>query len=453
MSKQDINLVRTPQDLERKYDLGSIGQLKQNFELQKESLTKVENELIDFAKATTKDIEEIKNQVDGNITTWFSSGIPTLENYPANEWLIEEDYNNHLGDLYYDNDTGYSYRFIQKDGTYSWGRITDSDVTEALAIANAAKDTADRKRQVFVVEPIPPYDVGDLWLRNEEIYRCQTSRPSGETFEDNDWIKATKYTDDTVANQVGNNLTILSGTVTEIRQDVDKLNTTMTNTTRVVDEQGNTIGKLQEKQSETSQTVDGITTRVSSVENGLSATNSNLSNLSDIVNTNIEDTSTLKANVTTLEQTDESIRVSVTEISSDVSEMTEDIHTVQETITSQEATIKIISKNIITDGDNAGDITEVTTTTGFTFNADGMTINDDSGFKAEHRADGTYYKDGESTVGKYTKDGSKQRDLELFGTYSYGKEDIDDTPMFVAQLYEDENGEECFGHFYNGGDY
>lgn len=266
---KDINLVRTAQDLERKYNLSSIGQLKRNYELQKEQLNKVENEITEFAKVTTKEIEDLKNQVDGNITTWFSSGLPTLENYPASEWLTDEDKNNHLGDLYYDQDTGYSYRFIQKDGAYSWLKIVDSDVAEALAIANSAKDTADRKRQIFIVEPIPPYDVGDLWIRDEEIYRCQTSKPSGESFEENDWIKATKYTDDTVANQVGNNLTILSGTVTEIRQDVDKLNTTMTNTTELVDEQGTKIGVLEEKTSETSQTVDSISSTVSEINKNI----------------------------------------------------------------------------------------------------------------------------------------------------------------------------------------
>lgn len=82
-----------------------------------------------------------------------------------------------------------------------------------------------------------------------------------------------------------------------------------------------------------------------------------------------------------------------------------------------------------------------------------MTIDDGAGYKAQHTAQGTFYKDGDSITGQYTKDGSKQKDLELFGTYSYGKNDINDTPMFVAQLYTDEKGEECFGHFYNGGDY
>ena len=300
---KDINLVRTAQDLERKYDLSSIGQLKRNYELQKEQLTKVENEITDFAKVTTKEIEDLKNQVDGNITTWFSSGFPTLENYPANEWLTDTEKNNHLGDLYYDQDTGYSYRFIQKDGVYSWLKIVDSDVSEALAIANSAKDTADRKRQVFIVEPMPPYDVGDLWIRDEEIYRCQTSKPSGESFEENDWIKATKYTDDTVANEVDGKLTILSGTVTEIKNGVDELSTKMTATSTLVNENGDKIGALETKTSETSQTVEGIKSTVSTMSTDVDILEENrLSN-----DTRIGDLeSSLKSiKSTVFEQTDE----------------------------------------------------------------------------------------------------------------------------------------------------
>lgn len=304
---KDINLARTPQDLERKYDFSSIGKLKKNYELQKEGLNKIENELSNFAKITTKELEDLKNQVDGNITTWFSSGIPTLENYPTNEWLTDDDKNNHLGDLYYDQDTGYAYRFIQQDGAYIWLKIVDSDVAEALAIANSAKDTADRKRQVFVVEPLPPYDVGDLWIKDEEIYRCQTSKTSGEVYEENDWIKATKYTDDTVANQVGNNLTILSGTVTEIKQNVDELNTKMTNTTELVNENGEKIGVLEEKSSETSQTVESISSTVSEISKDIDTLDEK--SLSD--DTRIGDLETVLTTIksTMLEQTSEAFNM------------------------------------------------------------------------------------------------------------------------------------------------
>ena len=141
---------------------------------------------------------------------------------------------------------------------------------------------------------------------------------------------------------------------------------------------------------------------------------------------------------------------SILELTSKYNSVDGRINTVETKQTDTDRTINVISTHI----DNNGNVTEVTTTTGFTFNAEGMTISDStSDFKALHRNDGTYYKDGNTTVGQYTKDGSKQKDLSLFGVYYYGMADIDDTPMFVAQLYTDTNGEECFGHFYNGGDY
>jgi hypothetical protein len=154
--------------------------------------------------------------------------------------------------------------------------------------------------------------------------------------------------------------------------------------------------------------------------------------------------------VAELKLTESEIKTSVESVSSSVDGLNTSINRVEEITTDNLKVINIISTNI---DKTSGEVREVTTTTGFTFNADGMTINDGSGFKAEHKANGTYYKDGNSIVGEYTKDGSKQKDLELFGTYSYGMKDKDDTPMFVGQLYNDGNGEECFGHFYNGGDY
>lgn len=151
--------------------------------------------------------------------------------------------------------------------------------------------------------------------------------------------------------------------------------------------------------------------------------------------------------VAQLKITENEIKESVENVSSSVDGLNTTIKRVEEITTDNSQVINIISTNI---DRTSGEVREVTTTTGFTFNKDGMTINDGSGFKAQHRSNGTYYKDGETIVGQYTKDGSKQKDLELFGIYSYGKESINDTPMFVGQLYTDENGEQGFGHFYNG---
>lgn len=279
IDKRDLNRLRTPEDLERKYDLKSILNLKENYELQKNGLNKVENELNNFVIATGKSLKELQDQVDGNITTWFYSGVPTDVNEPASTWTTDTEKNNHLGDLYYDKDTGYAYRYSLDNETYSWIKITDNDVTQALAIANSAKDTADSKRRVFVVQPTTPYDVGDLWIKDEELYRCQTTKASSETFEENDWIIATKYTDDTKANQVGENLTILSGTVAEIRDDVDSLSSTMTNTTELVNEQGEKIGDLQVQQSQVTQTVNDFDISIKNVQKSLETANGTIQTL------------------------------------------------------------------------------------------------------------------------------------------------------------------------------
>lgn len=138
---------------------------------------------------------------------------------------------------------------------------------------------------------------------------------------------------------------------------------------------------------------------------------------------------------------------SIVELTSKYDGVNGRLNTVETKQTDTERTIDIISKNI----DEDGNVTEVTTTTGFTFNAEGMSIQKDN-FEILQTPTGAFYKDGGNIVGQYTKDGSKQKDLELFGVYYYGKNDIDDTPMFVAQLYTDNNGVECFGHFYNRGD-
>lgn len=260
--KQDTNLVRSAADLERKYDLKGISSLKQNYELQKEGLNKVENELTDFVNVATESLKGLQDQVDGNIATWFFNGVPILDNYPANEWVTDDDKSNHLGDLYYDQDTGYSYRFALTDGVYSWIKLTDSDITKALAIANAAKDTADTKRRVFVEQPTSPYDVGDLWLKNEELYRCQISIGKGESFKESDWIKATKYTDDTVANRVGDDLTVLSGSVLEIKNSVDEHTVQITQTTQLVNEQGERVGTLEKNSSAMQQTAQEISSQV-----------------------------------------------------------------------------------------------------------------------------------------------------------------------------------------------
>lgn len=155
-------------------------------------------------------IADLQNQVDGAIETWFYDGVPTLKNAPAISWKTDKDKEIHLGDLYYDNKTGKAYRFAKDSNTYKWTIITDTDIAKALSDARMAQETADGKMKVFSVQPTTPYQVGDIWVNatypsdgstyKNEVLRCQTNKAAGSQFAIGDWIKASKYTDDTVAN-------------------------------------------------------------------------------------------------------------------------------------------------------------------------------------------------------------------------------------------------------------
>ena len=183
-------------------------------------------------------LEELQKQIDGAIETWFLPGEPTLENEPASQWTTDELKNVHLGDLYYDKKSGKCYRFqLDHDGSYYWQVITDTAIQAALDAAAKAQDTADGKRKVFVNQPTAndDYDIGDLWvnatygdLYDNDVLRCNTPKAKGVAFSIEHWEKASKYTDDTVANQalsiakgLSSNVEAAQNAVNMLRQYVD----------------------------------------------------------------------------------------------------------------------------------------------------------------------------------------------------------------------------------------
>ena len=165
------------------------------------------SELKEYSETVTADIKNLQSQIDGNITTWFGSYVPSTSNAPASEWNTTEHKNQHLGDLFYivDNTTygGRVYRWAMSESVYSWQLVEDTEVTKALAAASKAQDTADGKRRVFVKQPIPPYDVGDLWAQGDggDLMRCNVSRSSG-SYVSSDWGRATNYIDSSSANSI-----------------------------------------------------------------------------------------------------------------------------------------------------------------------------------------------------------------------------------------------------------
>ena len=190
-------------------------------------------------------ITDLQNQVDGAIETWFYEGVPTLKNTPASSWTTDKDKDTHLGDLYYDNKTGKAYRFAKDGNTYKWTIITDTDIAKALSDASKAQETADGKMKVFSTQPNPPYQVGDIWVNatypsdgstyKNEVLRCQTKKAAGSQFVIGDWIKASKYTDDTVANAAKAAAEKAQKAAEKAQGDIRNLGTTVTDNKKAFD--------------------------------------------------------------------------------------------------------------------------------------------------------------------------------------------------------------------------
>lgn len=176
----------------------SNGQEKTLEELGKESL-----ESKDFINNTLPGIlSEIQSQLDGQIEQFFETYDPTLTNAPAKDWTTNQMKENHLGDLFYNTESGKVFRFIKNGSVYSWQVLQDSEVAQALALANDALALAKTKRRIFTSTPYTPYEVGDLWVQggSGDIMRCKTSRATG-SYTSSDWEKASKYTDNTELNK------------------------------------------------------------------------------------------------------------------------------------------------------------------------------------------------------------------------------------------------------------
>lgn len=204
-------------------------------------------------------ITDLKNQIDGAIETWFYDGVPTLLNAPAIGWTTDNDKKTHLGDLYYDNNTGKAYRFAKDGSTYKWIIITDTELTKALKDssqalkdaaaadkkASGAQATANTKRRIFGSQPVPPYDVNDMWVNatypndgstyKNEILKCSTAKAEGEKFDIADWKLASKYTDDTKAEEAKKAAEKAQEEIKTTQSNLNALGTTVTENKKTFD--------------------------------------------------------------------------------------------------------------------------------------------------------------------------------------------------------------------------
>ena len=147
---------------------------------------------------------EISNSIDKKAETWFQATDPALQwtDNSTSEPLQDHTGANitdstganiltvwdrekaaHNGDLWHNTTNNVEY--IYKDGTW-----------HEMSVPDDVFDKIDGKAQIFVGEPIPPYDVGDTWFTGTTILVCVVKRTSGK-YNASDWAKKDTYTDDT----------------------------------------------------------------------------------------------------------------------------------------------------------------------------------------------------------------------------------------------------------------
>lgn len=210
-SKQDSNGVRTVQDLERKYDFASLLGLRKNVQMHEQTLMKVSNELNNMLNSLIINLADVLDS-QSEISLWFFSGTPTQNNKPYTDW---EDITQHYGDLYYDQLTGYVYKFTNE----GWHINEDVNLIQAMALTNVELDvTTDHERKVYFAQPEVPYSSGDWWILEDGTLKiCQLGRTDG-SYDSNDFVVSSKYTS-TIATKTDNAITVLKGTVTTLSEN------------------------------------------------------------------------------------------------------------------------------------------------------------------------------------------------------------------------------------------
>lgn len=287
---------------------GVIHTVSQDYATKKELKTTTDatnKNAADLTNAINKfnsDVDNLQGQIDGAIETWFYEVDPTDKNEPAVNWTTDTLKKAHLGDLYYNTVSGYCWRYQLQNGSYSWSRITDVDVTKALADAAAAQITANSKKRVFVTTPTPPYDVGDLWTQGSggDIMRCQTAKSSSQSYAAADWVKASKYTDDSAVTKLSNTVEKTYSTKTEVKQLSDQVSSTVSSieAVRINAEAAQTSADNAKKAADAAQSAaDTAKSKADEAAKNLATAQQNLKTLQSQANATDEQLTAAKAEV------------------------------------------------------------------------------------------------------------------------------------------------------------
>ena len=243
VASQTANAVKT--ELETKYsttdEIAEQYATKSLVEQTSQSITST----VEATYATKATVEALENIANNAVQTWMGSGVPTLSNKPASDWTTAELKSQHSGDIYYDTNTGYSYRFGSSDGkNYSWSLIKDTDISKAVADAAKAQQTAEGV--------------------SDEVTQLKTDIPA--TYATKTEVKQTTDSIKSSVSEVATTANSALSKAATVEQTAKGLQTTVTEQAEKLDGAVTTISQVSQRVDSVSSTITQVSGRVDDVD-------------------------------------------------------------------------------------------------------------------------------------------------------------------------------------------
>lgn len=298
------------------------------------------NDLEKLSDKADSEQKEVQSQINNTITTYYRYKDPNENgsNDPSTDWTTDEQKKAHDGDLYQNVRKNHCFRWADTGEGYEWVRITDSGLINALSMATYARDTANSKSQTFTQKPTPMYNAGDFWTEGQsgDLYVCIKSRGDTEAYNKDDWILATRYTDDTRAEEVNTALNthidVETGHYNELSQGVSDNKTAIGNVKDSVEQIQGNVGSF------TAWDYNKTKKQVGTNKTNIETLQADLKTASDQVKTNKTNISTLTTDLNDAKSTE----------SDHYDELTQSISDTNDSVTAlNEAVAAITLKNFL----------------------------------------------------------------------------------------------------------
>ena len=285
MNLSDKSKQLTAEDLIRRYNLEGLKTVRKDIKNLNQVIKRQDN----IIKNYIKNITPYKSQAKNTITAWFFNGVPVIDE----ESKIEEN------DLCFDRDTGYVYQLIKVNEDLVWQRIQDEELSTSLSYANSEADVSDNKRTLFYDEPTTPYEVGDIWLKDDIIMRCRCTRTEGD-INLADWVVQDEYTEDYVLSETRAILnefktTVETDYITNVQLETTKdsiLSKVESDTTKIEVKLNNNYYTKDELDNMQNSNIQNITEVKNSVENLTNSTSHTISILEEKINNGVTELKT-----------------------------------------------------------------------------------------------------------------------------------------------------------------